>query len=145
MKNLLIMKSLFFLLFLIFSCSEARVMDDSYKNMTLIDFASSDMYIDYDDELYKAMKAMRKTKQLKVSDYPYRAAAYRFYKNLKIIDNQLVLSDKDYKKLNISKRVFKIFKNEMDLNNKSFKMQEDGQQWLIDSTIINKFIVDVLK
>lgn len=139
------MKLLFLLLFILFSCGEARVMDDSYKSMTLKEFAQSDMYIDYDDELYKAMKSVRKTKQLKISDYPYRAAAYRFYKNLKIVDNQLVLIDKDYDNLNMSKRVFKIFKNEMDLNNKSFKKQDDGQQWLIDSTIINKFIQDVLK
>lgn len=132
---------LFLLLSIVVGCGDNRVMDDSYKTMSLIDFANSDKYIDYDIDYFNAVtKENLKKGRARKEDYPFRAASYRFYKNIEIKENQFVLKDKDYKKLNISKRVFKSLMLEIKRNNKFYRDKVDGEQIVLDHEIIEKLL-----
>lgn len=122
-------------------CGENRVMDQSYKTMTLVDFANSDLYIDYDIEYFNVVtKENLKKGRARKEDYPYRAASYRFYKNIEIKENQFVLKEKDYKKLNMSKRVFKSLMLEIKRNNKFYRDKVDGEQIVLDNEIIENLL-----
>lgn len=122
-------------------CGENRVMDQSYKTMTLADFANSDLYIDYDIEYFNVVtKENLKKGRARKEDYPYRAASYRFYKNIEIKENQFVLKEKDYKKLNMSKRVFKSLMLEIKRNNKFYRDKVDGEQIVLDNEIIENLL-----